>query len=246
MAEIQTTDYISDAISRETEPFKSDELFENILTLILTQSLELQESLVGISKYAGLDTAEGDALGLIGALVGQPRELPADAADLGLLTYFGFDGGENTGTFGDLNDVTLGSIFVDQEQLSGGVIGLSDDAYRFFIRAKIIANTTKATPDEIMSTAAFLFDLPSVSYNELNASIYLGLGRKLNETDGLVSAGINERAVAYLYIPRPAGVALYLSDYDPDDVFGFQGNTNSLGFGDLNDPTVGGAFASSF
>lgn len=246
MSEINTVDYVQDAISRETTPFINDSVFENILTLVLSQTSELQEALVDVSKYAGLATATGNALDLIGTLVGQPRELPANAADLGLLDYFGFSGVENGGTFGDLNDLSLGAVFIDQTQIDGGVTTLSDDAYRFFIRAKIIANTTKATPEEVINTAAFLFDLPSVSYNELNASIYLGLGRKLNETDGLVSAGINERAVAYLYIPRPAGVSLYLSDYDPDNVFGFQGSSDALGFGDLNDSTIGGAFASSF
>lgn len=246
MSEIITVDYLSEAKARETEPFKNDEVFEQILTLLLTESSELQQSLVDVSKYAGLDTATGSSLDLIGQIVGQKRELPANAADLGLLTYFGFNGAENSGTFGDLNDVTLGAIFVDQDQISGGVITLGDDAYRFFIRAKIISNTTAATPEEVIQAATFLLDLPEVSYSELNASIYLGLGRKLDDTDGLVSAGIDERVAAYLYIPRPAGVTLFLYDYDPTNVFGFQGSANTLGFGDLTDPSIGGTFAASF
>jgi hypothetical protein len=246
MAEIKTVDYLSEAKARETTPFNNDEVFEQILTLILAQSNQLQQSLADVSKYAGLDAATGNSLDLIGDIVGQKRILPANAAELGLLTYFGFDNAENSGTFGDVNEVTIGSAFIDQDQISGGVITLGDDAYRFFIRAKIISNTTAATPEDVITASSFLLDLPDITYAELNATIYLGLGRKLDETDGLVSAGIDEKVAAYLYIPRPAGVALFLYDYDPDDVFGFEGDKGSKGFGDLTDTLIGGTFASSF
>ncbi len=243
MAEINTVDYLSDTIGRETTPFEQDPLFEKILTLILDESCNLEDSLVDISKYSGLDTAKGGALDLIGVLVGQGRSLPASTIDIGALPYFGFNGASSAGTFGDLNNPELGAVFLDQNQIDGGTITLSDNVYRFFIRAKITSNTTKATPEDVIQSAAFLFNPPTISYAESNANIYLGLGRKLNDTDGEFSSGIDESSIASQYLGRPAGVGLIIYDYDSEDVFGFEGDSGSLGFGDLLDHEIGGTFA---
>jgi len=247
MSTFNTVDYLTNAIARETSPFIGDISFENILTLLLQEPSQLQEALGNIKQTSSIDDAYGESLDVIGLIVGQERSLPANAADIGLLTYFGFDGSENSLGFGDLDNANTGANFIDQNQLDGGVITLSDEAYRFFIRAKIIANTTSATPNEIISATSFLFGIEEVSYYERSANITIGLGISPDQTTSLAGTGLDIKAVAYAFIPKPAGVNIaFIYNYDPANVFGFEGDIGSLGFGDLDDSEVGGSFAEIF
>ena len=64
----------------------------------------------------------------------------------------------------------------------------------------------------------------------------VSIGRKLtlNEKSLLENTDI---------VPKTAGVgASYVTEYDYEDFFGFQGVPNSLGLGSLADPQAGGKF----
>ena len=100
-----------------------------------------------------LDTAVGAQLDLLGAIVGQGRML----VNVDIFEFFGFDAVPNSLGFGTLGDPSVGGIFYDANNPRFGNVELNDDLYRLLIKAKIAKNVTRATPEDIMRFANFVF-----------------------------------------------------------------------------------------
>ena len=246
MAEINSfniVDYLSEARSRVTEQFKTEDhpIFDKYLQLLLGGKIELQEIFRELMQERSLDTATGAQLDIIGEIVGQPREL----IDTALLTFFAFVGYPDAQSYGDLNNQSLGGPYYDINNPLAGNTLLTDEQYRLFIKAKIIKNNTNATPDQFIEFMRFVFGVDlSLIVAEGNAEFTLMIGAELTSFEKVLltytsySSGYPSR-----FIPKPIGVRVNFGEFIPENAFGFQGFPNVKGYGDLSDLSVGGQYA---
>lgn len=236
-------DYLSEARSRYTEQFKYDPLtntgakvFDHYVQILLEGKTELQEVFRQLMQERSLDTAVGVNLDNIGEIVGQPRTL----LSVDIFEFFGFRGVPNAGSFGDFFDPDVGAVFYDSNNPRFGNVTLTDDAYRIFIKAKIVKNSTHATPEQVMDFANFIFNTTgSTIQGEGGAAYTLLIGKELTSFERSLLRYVNRtnNYTSYL-LPKPLGVRVNYGDYDVESFFGFAGVPNTKGFGDLQ--TTGG------
>ena len=241
-------DYLSVARSRVTEQFRLDEdgqsggiIFDKYLQLLLGGKIELQEVFRQLMQERSIDTAVGAQLDIIGDIVGQPREL----IDTALLVFFAFQGYPDAQSYGDLNNPALGGPYYDINNPLAGNTLLTDEQYRLFIKAKIIKNSTNATPNQFIEFMRFVFGVDlSLVVAEGNAEFTLMIGAELTSFEKVLltytsySSGYPSR-----FIPKPIGVRVNFGEFIPENVFGFQGFRNAKGYGDLSDLSLGGQYA---
>lgn len=205
----------------------------NLLGFVGSITYELQDiddENIKLLNERSLDTAKGENLDIIGKIVVLDRPY-SDPDPEDVFTYE--------------NPSNIGGGFTDEggTQVGGYFIGLnpidnqkySDETYRFFLRAKIIYNTTNASLADMQRYAEFVFNAES--------SIIDGIGY----VDISVSRplGRQERAIVDATFPLAAGIRIGTLSYSTEPgAFGFTGDDRNGGFGDINDPSVGGVFAS--
>lgn len=224
-------DYLEEARELTTDQFRDKTVFNKYLELLLSPNMELQEVFRQLMQERSLDTAIGAQLDLLGELVGQPRTL----LNADLFTFFGFLGEVSAGSYGDIGDPAVGSVWWDGEQGRTGNITLSDDMFRLLIRAKIAKNVTRATPEDMMRFANFVFNTHSSTVEqEGGASFRLMIGRLLTKQEVGLLRWVNETAYYKSgLLPKPIGVRMDYGDFNADAVFAFQGVPNAKGYGDL-------------
>lgn len=227
----QSVDYLGEARGRVTEQFKKKIVFDRYLQLMVQSDIEIAEFYRQLLQERSLDTAIGAQLDNIGDIVGQERLL----VGVDIFEFFGFLGGASSGSFGDFYDQSVGAIFFDSNKPRFGNISLSDDAYRMFIKAKIAKNSTRGTPEEIMSFANSIFSTNGSTIQEsydIDAAYTLYIGKILT---GFERSLLNyvQRAGNYNYnlMPKPIGVRVNYANFDNENFFGFLGTPNAKGFG---------------
>ena len=233
-------EYLEVARSRVTEQFKEKDIFDRYLQLLIGGKVELQEVFRQLMQERSIDTATGAQLDIIGEIVGQPREL----IDTALLTFFAFQGYPDAQSYGDLSDTGAGGPYYDIRNPLAGNTLLTDEQYRLFIKAKIIKNSTNATPDQFTDFMKFVFGVDlSVVVAEGNAEFTIMLGKELSSFERVLlnyvsySSGYPSR-----FIPKPIGVGINFGEFISTNYFGFQGAPNAKGYGDLSNLSVGGQY----
>jgi len=115
------------------------------------------------------------------------------------------------------------------------VAGQDDVSYRIAIKNKIIQNLNQGTPEEFIAAAKFFLNAAFVWYLEVYpAEVDLFTTTPIAPDD-------QDRIRALLENFLPIGVSLGLfGQYAGNDAFIFDGGK---GFGDINDPSVGGLLA---
>lgn len=234
--EFDTVPYLEEARDRVTTQFSDKPVFDRFLQLLILGQLEIQEALKQVMQLRSIDTAHGAQLDNIGNIVGQPREL----LDTDLLNYFAFSGYPTGSSFGDLKNPSLGGPFYDLNlPLSGNTL-LNDEQYRLFIKAKILKNTTTATPEELLRFVSFVFGVEvSNLVSEGDASYTILLGRQLTSFERtLLTYTFSDRDVGAknYFVIKPIGVRANFGEYPANNFFGFQGVAGAKGFGD--DPRI--------
>lgn len=232
-----TIDYLEQARSRYTEQFKYDPetkegavVFDAYVQLLTAGQTDLQEVFRQLMQERSLDTAVGVNLDNIGEIVGQERTL----LNVDIFEFFGFQGVPNAGSFGDFNYPQVGSIFYDSNNPRFGNITLDDDTYRIFIKAKIAKNVTRATPEDIMSFANFIFSTTGSTIQDEGFAAYtLLIGKELSSFERSLLRYVNKtnNYTSYL-VPKPIGVRVNYGNYDQENFFGFAGVPNAKGFGE--------------
>lgn len=224
-------DFLGTARERVTEQFKDKPIFDKYLQLLIDEQEEIQEVLRQLIQERSIDEAVGAQLDIIGEIVGQPRELIS--ADL--FDFFGFQGALKAGSYGDINNPSIGSRWYDFGQPLGGNVLLDDETYRLFIKAKILKNNTASTPEEFLAFINFLFGTSTSAYlAEGNAEYTILFGRELTPFEQVLlnyvstSAGYPSRL-----IPKTVGVRVNFGYFDSNNYFGFQGAPGAKGYGDL-------------
>lgn len=218
------------AISRLVTQFReSTNLISYIRTLLL-EANTLEDVFHSILEERWIDTAIGVQLDILGAIVGQPREI----IDAELFGYFGFAVNLESGPFGSVNDTSEGDRFRGVNEPTVGKRILSDSEYRLWIRARIITNKTSSTPEDIIGQIKFFIDTEQVLFFDGDTEYTVAIGKILTneEKSTLLNSDI---------VPKTAGVRVnYNVQYDFENFFGFQNVPNSLGFGSLSNPELGG------
>lgn len=188
-----------------------------------------------------LDTARANELDLIGKIVGISRNVP----DIVPKITFGFEGDPNSRTFADLsNPNVLSAPFFDQNEPEYDDLELNDHDYRFFIRAKIAVNATFDTmvsddqPNSIVDQIGKLFEGFAYVTDLFDMSLLLQVSYQFDMIKLELIQKLN-------LLPRPQAVQYHIIQVDLDNTFGFEGDATAKPFGDLDDPAVGGVFAST-
>lgn len=239
-------DYLGVARSRVTEQFKTEDhpIFDSYLQLLLSGKIELQEVFRQLMQERSIDTAMGTQLDIIGNIVGQPREL----IDTALLTYFAYLGYPNAESYGDLDDSAAGGFYRGLNDPLAGNTLLNDEQYRLFIKAKIIKNSTNATPDQLLEFIKFVFDSPKNQIVEEGDAAYtLLVGKELSTFEKVLlnyvsySSGYPSR-----FVPKPIGVRVNYGTYVVGESFAFQGVAGAKGYGNLSTIATIGGYGSGY
>ena len=218
------------AESRLATQFKNSTNLINYIKALLIEANTLEEVLSEILNNRWIDTAQGVNLDIIGSIVGQSREF----IDAEIFDYFGFADNPQAQSFGSVIDNCLGGRFKFVDEVTTGIRQLIDDEYRVFIKARISRNRTSSTPEDIISQIRYIFNSPLVLFVDGDTRYEINIGRKLsfNEKSILLDTDI---------VPKTAGVqASYVTEFDSNNFFGFQGIPNSLGLGSVSNPSQGG------
>ena len=220
------------AISRLATQFRDSTNLIAYIRALLLEADTLEEVFRDLLTKRWIDTAEGVQLDILGSIVSQTREF----IDAEIFEYFGFFNNFQAQSFGTLGNPSVGGRFRAVGESTTGLRSLSDDEYRVFIKARIVRNSTTSTPEEIISKIRYLFDSPFVLFVDGDTRYEVSIGRKLS---------LNEKSILFDtdIVPKTAGVqANYISEFDSDDFFGFQGVPDNLGLGSINNANLGGRF----
>lgn len=221
------------AISRLATQYRESTNLQNYILSLLIESNTLEQVFCDLLNERWIDTAEGVQLDTLGEIVGQSRIF----VDAELFDYFGFFDNPVAQSFGDLDDAGLGGRLLAVDESTTGFRELSDDEYRTFIRARIVKNKTKSTPEDIIGQIKFVFNAPVVIFNDGNTRYEVSIGKKLSLNEKSI---LNDTDI----IPKTAGVnASYIAEFDSENFFSFGGVPGGSGFGDTNNSLLGGELA---
>jgi len=230
MSEI--VEHVNQVESKLVTQFKDSKNLINYIKTLLLESDTLEQAFADIVDKRWIDTATGDNLDVIGAIVGQTRSF----IDAEIFEYFAFQGVPGASSFGTVKDDSVGGKFLSVHSSTTGMRQLTDDEYRKFIRARIIKNRSTSTPTQIIDMLKFIFDIPLVILIDGHGLYEIQIGKKLPLNDKSIIFKTN-------IVPKTAGVkAYYTTQFNNENFFGFQGVPGASGFGSLNNLNSGGTF----
>lgn len=212
------------------QQYKESPNINGLVTSFADEASAVDIQIYKLLTERSLNTALGHNLDVIGKIVVLDR--PYSDPDP-----------EDIFTFENPSDLGKGFTDIEKSQVGGYYIGLdpidnqlyNDTLYRFILRAKIIYNTTKATLEDMHAYSQFVFGVEAVILERVGA-VDLNVARPI---------GRQERQIIEQTFPLAAGIRLGTISYSIEEgAFGFSGDDRNGGFGDLNDPTVGGVFSS--
>jgi len=226
-----TVDYLDVARSQITEQFKNKLVIDKYLQLLIYQQSGISQVFQDLLQKRSIDEATGAQLDIIGEIVGQPREL----INADLFGWFGFQGALKAGSFGDMSDPSIGERFWDLNVAQGGNITLDDETYRLFIKAKIVKNTTAATPEEFIAFVNYVFGTDQTYITEGTAEFTVYFGRPLSTLETVLLTYVSySQGYPSRFIPKPIGVRINFGTFQQGNYFGFQGAPGALGFGEFS------------
>ncbi len=195
------------------------QLIEAIGFLVIENKLQYRNWF----RLFNLDFASGDQLTLIGNLIGFPREhCNACMTWLSSNEVFGINNNvfKINGSVLLLNSNIPEStdfILCDGRYWAGEIkdfIFENDEIYKNFIKAKLIYNFTKATINDALNAAKFIFGDKAFLYSEGYGQLIISIG------SGQSTENLELLPLAYRIIPTPRGVRLRIINADKN-VFGF-------------------------
>jgi len=233
-------EYLDEARSRYTVQFEDQPVFDKYVQLMLSECQELQKQYKALMQERSLDTAVGAQLDLLGTIVGQGRML----VNVDIFEFFGFDAVPNSLGFGTLGDPSVGGVFYDANNPRFGNVELNDDLYRLLIKAKIAKNVTRATPEDIMRFANFVFSTEgSTIQDEGVAAFRLLVGRQLSAIERNLLTYVDKTFDYNSYLlPKPVGVRVSFGNFDYTNFFAFSEVPNAKGFGSFEEHYYDGTY----
>ena len=240
--------YLQEMRDRRTFAFEQSVVFDKYLQLFAQGTADIQSVLKQLMQERSIDTAVGKQLDIIGDIVGQPREL----VDSDFIPYFGFDGAFNAQSYGDINDSKVGGYYWDYTQPLTGSVLLNDDQYRLFIKAKILKNITRATPEDVIQFITYVFDAKKVqiTVDEGAEQALILVSDDLNQFEIALLKYFVEKPYKSYFVPKSLGVGYVFGTTPTVDFFSYLGVPGGLGFGvydpDTDSGINGGKYASIY
>lgn len=225
-----------------TTQFKDRPVVSKYLRLWIEEVLELFVTFQSLAQDRDIDSATGDVLDIIGRIVGQERTIVGGD----LYDFFGFRGHLQALGFGDTYVEGVGGVWWSFGAPMGGDVTMTDEQYRLAIKARIMRNTSRGTPEDTLKYIRFVFGVNGrFTWNEGGVA-RVGVGRKLSNFEkALIAAEFSFQKYPTYYSPKPLGVALELYEYDSVGTLGFVGTPSAKGMISLSTPNPdGGIFAS--
>lgn len=111
------------------------------------------------------------------------------------------------------------------------------------IKLKVLRNYTKCDTNDIIYIHSFIYETTNIIITESQANYCVIIGKVLSPFEIALANALDSRGLRVL--PKPIGIGVCYGWYDPDNVFSFFDDPDpaSLGFGDSNNPSIGGAWA---
>lgn len=238
--------YLQEMRDRVTFAFKDSPVFDKYLQLFAGGVEGIQTVLEQLMTRRSIDTAVGAQLDIIGDIVGQPRTL-VNAENF---PFFGFQFHPDAESYGDENDPAVGGYYWDETKPRAGNVTLTDSQYRLFIKAKIMKNTTNASPESVIQFIRFVFNAAIVQYNEEGGGkVHILVGATLSVFErSLLSYFLSNGEYNSHFLPKPLGVSYTFGVLPGDEYFGYLGAPGAEGYGTLvgDDVVGGGVYASLF
>lgn len=201
--ELSKFDIIKTGRSRIGHQYGDSVKFKEFVTLTIEQLTDIQDAFFSLLDI-DLDTAKGVRIDLIGRIVGAPAVIPSALPQ----PFFGFDEQPEALGFGELDDETVGGFWREVGQQSNIDYLLDYKAYKKAVHAKILANNSDCSPDDIINVVKLLTDDADVSYNEITMAIIIAPAEPLNyQTIRLIEE----------IAPIPAGVSFAVLNGKYDD-----------------------------
>lgn len=219
-----------------TFQFEESVVFKKFLRLINTEFQDLQSMYKALMQDRSVDTATGKQLDIIGKIVGQERIL----IGLDAYEFFGFEGAVNAQTFSDLTDMKKGGYWWSLDAPQSGNVILNDEQYRLFIKAKIMKNVTRATPECIINFVRYVFGASRVFIATDSGAKYalILISDELDPFERELLKYFIETKYKSYFVPKPLGVGIEFGVLPVLDYFGFVGAPEAKGYGTL-DPITG-------
>lgn len=219
-------DYLAQARERYTGFFKDKPVFDAYVSVLMVEIEELQHTFKDLIQLRSIDSAVGEQLDLLGRIVGQDRTL----INYYSFPYFGFDGATGAETFGSVYDSSIGGVFRSVYQDEGAAATVDDETYRFLLKARIIANTTRATPDAVISGINFITGNTNTTIlEEPNAHLVIETQDNMTTFQKYFLMGLSSQGSI---VPVPIGVTVEYAFFE-EDYFGFEEDTSARGFTEL-------------
>lgn len=203
---LQALDYHAIALENSSSLLNESPIFQALLMAIIDYYQEQQLDLIWLSEnLLDIDNAKGWQLDLIGLVLNQPRLLAS--FDTGV--YFGFEGAYQAGTFGTLDDPTVGAPWFSSAGYNPSTSKrLSDDQYRRILKARSIKTTSKyCNHSELLEIVNLLSDSTNSTIDvpsHGNLTIYT------NDPEGFVSYFLSRSRTSDNILPIPLGVKVTL------------------------------------
>lgn len=225
---IQKNNYESESISRLTQYFKDKENVPKLIEILGEKIQELSNDIWSVFLNRRLANAIGAQLDVLGEIVGEPR------------------GGRQDGVYRLAIKVKIAINNSDgTPETVINVFKLLTGATQVFYQPSYPASVI------LMGNVDFsnsLFGDGPDAFAMFGGVDGLGFGDFFDSSIGGEFAYLDTSLVGYVYSTMekvvPAGVGIgYIGIYDADIPFGFDGDQNNEGFGDINDELIGGKFA---
>lgn len=230
-------------LSRLIKQYQSSPKFKGYLEAILDEVVTVSEALDQILAIADMDYAAengfDDALDIHGEFVGQSRILPEAIP----LEFFGFYGREGSLPMGDINIPGRGGRFfdIDRDSSANTSTVLDNMKYLAAIKFRAVRNRSHGYQDDYYAALQFIIPQVDGSPSMIVSSsggmkVRISIGRHLTSIEKAMMSTLN-------FLPVSAGVKVTVEEFKDGDYFGFLGQPGAKGFGEVDDPSVGGSFA---
>ena len=227
----ESRDYLQEMRDRVTMAFEGAPVFDKFLQLLVGPEMELQEAFRQLMQERSIDTAVGAQLDIIGDIVGQPRIL----INTDLIPFFGYRGYPTALGYGDKEDLTVGGYYWDKTKPQAGSVTLNDEQYRVFIKAKILKNITRATPEDVINFISFVFGVEKVEIStDGNAEATILVSDDIGDFERtLLTYYSEENGMKRYFVPKTLGVGYNFGGFVDDNFFSFLGVEGGKGYGNL-------------
>lgn len=189
---------ISDYTSLLTSYHRDKPKLNASIMAVLQPLLDCRQALTNLPGMFDVDTATGDQLRIIAQWVGAPLAIPNVTA----LPFFGFEGQDNSLTFGETDNPAAGGFWRESGVNSFTAVDVPPDILRKVVLAQIYKNRCECLTADAYQIIGILTSIPVRITDTQQMSI--------NVIFQATASTLIVELVRIMY-PRPMGVSLTIS-----------------------------------